>query len=358
MKKIIFIINNLGEGGTQRVFLNLLNNLNKEKYNVVLVLTKSKGDYFKLLKKDVKVIELNCKKARFFPFKLYKHLKKESPDIVISGLTDNNLIIGFTLAKLLKNIKFIARESNTLTKSCSKIKKIFIKISYKSFSQIISQSEDMERDLKDNFKISSKKINNPVDIEKINNSLKENKEIELDLEYKNILCVGKLSSQKGFDMAINTMKYIKDKKVRLSIMGSGNDEEKLKKQVKELKLNKKVIFLGRKSNPYIYMKKADLFVLSSRYEGFPNVLLEANACGTYALTNNCPGGINEIIEEGLNGSVINFSNSELAAEKIEELINVKYDRKKIKDYIISKYHVNKIVQQYETLFDEIIEGRN
>lgn len=358
MKKIIFIINNLGEGGTQRVFLNLLNNLNRDKYNVILVLTKSKGDYFELLKKDIKVIELNCKRARFFPLKLYKHLKKELPDIVMSGLTDNNLIIGFTLAKLLNNVKFIARESNTLSKSCSKMKKIFIKIGYKSFSKIISQSEDMERDLKVNFKISSKKINNPIDIEKINEFLKIDIDIEFDSDYKNLLCVGKLSSQKGFDMAINAMKDIKDIKIRLFIMGIGNDQEKLKKQVEMLKLTEKVIFLGRRYNPYIYMEKADLFILSSRYEGFPNVLLEANACGTYALSNNCSGGINEIIEEGLNGSVVDFNDSKLVARKIEELVNKKHDRKKIKNYIISKYRVEKIIEQYETLFDEIIEGRN
>ena len=73
--------------------------------------------------------------------------------------------------------------------------------------------------------------------------------------------------------------------------------------------------MGDRKNPYQFLKYADLFILSSRYEGFPNVLLEAGACGTYSLANNCPGGINEIIQNDINGEIGNIDNHEDFAQK-------------------------------------------
>ncbi|STC96218.1 UDP-D-galactose:(glucosyl)lipopolysaccharide-1,6-D-galactosyltransferase [Chryseobacterium carnipullorum] len=82
---------------------------------------------------------------------------------------------------------------------------------------------------------------------------------------------------------------------------------------------KNVIFHGRQDNPYKFLKFADLFILSSRYEGFPNVLLEAGACGTYSLANNCPGGINEIIQHQVNGEVADIEDYDNFSQR---LINV------------------------------------
>ena len=154
-KKMMFVINSLGRGGTQRFLLNLVNNLNREKYDLTFVLIKEKGDYFKLLKDDIKVIELNCSKARYFPLKLFRVLKEEKPEVVMSGLVDINLLMGLTMAKVFPRINFIARESIVLSEAPSlknnKLKRSWLSCSYKGFKKIICQSDDMFYDMIENF---------------------------------------------------------------------------------------------------------------------------------------------------------------------------------------------------------------
>ena len=111
----------------------------------------------------------------------------------------------------------------------------------------------------------------------------------------------------------------------------------------------KVTFAGFQSNPYIYMMHADLFILSSRYEGLPNVVLEANTCGTPVVAFNCPGGTGEIIENGVNGFLCECGNIGDLAEKINKASLQKFDKNIIKSLILDKYDVNTIVRQYEKI---------
>ena len=149
------------------------------------------------------------------------------------------------------------------------------------------------------------------------------------------------------------MQKIKEKNIKLYIVGEGTERKKLEQQVLELGLENKVIFLGKKSNPYIYMKNADLFILSSRFEGFPNVLLEANACGTYAICNNILGGVNEIIRENINGNIVDFNDVNKTSELIIEKLNIKKEKEKIREVVLSKYNLSTIIGKYEYFFDNL-----
>ena len=96
-----------------------------------------------------------------------------------------------------------------------------------------------------------------------------------------------------------------------------------------------------------------MFILSSRYEGFPNVLLEAGACGTYSLVNNCPGGINEIIQEGINGEIYDINDAEGFANKIKEILDKSYGKENIIESIESRFSKKVIINQYESLFEKL-----
>ena len=161
-----------------------------------------------------------------------------------------------------------------------------------------------------------------------------------------------MSSRKGFDNLLKVFNNLKDKNIILHILGDGKDKELLH----QLKLDfglENVIFQGVQKNPYPFLKFADLFILSSRYEGFPNVLLEAGACGTYSLANNCKGGINEIIQPKINGEITDIENHKEFAEKILEVLELTHNKESIRNSIQSRFSKEIILEKYFEVFEKI-----
>lgn len=357
-KKICFVLPSLGGGGAEKVAYNILKNINLNKFDVSLILIyKDKGDYLKELDKNTECFFLEKTNFRYSLFALIKTLKKINPEVVLIFSFEIAILIGPFIKLLFKNIKFINRQLNIISKlEYSFLKLSFLKLAYKNFDKIITQSKDMTEDLFENIDISKDKvveINNPIDFDEIKKLSSEKKEIEFSSNSKNFLCVGRLSLQKGFDLIIKTMRLLKEENIKLYILGEGNERKNLENLIKEYSLEENVFLLGRKENPYIYMKNADLFILSSRYEGFPNVLIEANACGCYAICNDSPGGINEIIKENINGNIVNFNNEELLVKIIIEKSGEKYNREEIKNSVLERYEKKIIVEKYEKLFMEV-----
>lgn len=353
-KKLCIIIPSLGGGGAERVAFYLLNNIDIKIFDVsIIVIYKNKGDYIIDLRKEVKRIFLEKNKIRYSLFSLYKTLKKENPDIIINFSFELMMLIGVFIIPFFSKIYFINRQINILgMQKFNYFKKKMLKIAYKNFDKIITQSKDMTEDLLKNIEISEDKIveiNNPVDIKNIEELSNQNVEIEFNKNNNNILCVGRLTFQKGFDLIIKIISLLNNKNIKLYILGEGEDREKLNKLIKNLNLEEQIFLLGRKYNPYIYMKNADLFILSSRYEGFPNVLIEAGACGLYSVCNNCLGGINEIINENINGNIVDFTDEKLAVQRIKTALLKTKAKEEIKKIIEERYSLEKIIIKYEEL---------
>ena len=209
--------------------------------------------------------------------------------------------------------------------------------------------------MKLNFHIQNSKtvkINNPVDFDFIEKQSRDALAPQkFSSDFKNVVAIGNLSSRKGFDLLLNVFARLKNEKILLHILGDGRDKELLLNFKKELGLEN-VIFHGQQKNPYQFLKHADLFVLSSRYEGFPNVLLEAGACGTYSLANDCPGGIREIILPNINGEIENIEQPEAFAEKIKSILQKKFNRETVKESIRSRFSKDIIFQSYFNLFQD------
>lgn len=342
-------------GGAEKIIHTLINHLDHDRYEVTLILFENQGDLMTTLDKRAKIKILYVNKIRYNLFKLLPYLYKHKPDIVFTGWGEVSAYLA-PFIPLFPKIKFIGRETNIVSQHVRRKEILFFYKFYKNFHKIITQSEDMKKDLIDHFKMPASKlilINNPVDFEEIDRKLvnavfpKEFNQTE-----KNVVAVGNVSYRKGFDQLLKVFEYLKEEKINLYIIGDGPDR-KVFQQYKEENQLDRVHFLGKKLNPYPYLKNADLFVLSSRYEGFPNVLLEAGAVGTYSIANDCKGGINEIIQSGVNGEIVPIDNPELFAEKIKCALMQNRNHVEITHSIRDRFATEIIIPKYLQLFDSL-----
>lgn len=354
-KTIIFILPDLESGGAERIVTTIANHLSREKFVPKILLLRKEGAYITLLKDDVEIIDLKVKRIRQSIFPILGVIKKYKPSIVFSGFGEVNAYLA-PFIPLFRKTKFIARETNVVTEHVTRPEIKFFYKFYNNYHKIICQSDDMKKDLLEKWNIKPKKIikiNNPVDFQAIDKHLgNQEKPESYGSEYKNVVAVGNLAVRKGFDNLLKVFSYLKDEKILLHILGDGVEKENLLQMKENLGLSQ-IIFHGKKENPYPYLKFADLFVLSSRYEGFPNVLLEAGACGTFALANDCPGGIREIVQKGINGEIEKIEKHEVFAKNIIEILGETHHDKNIRNAIESRFSKEIIMEKYEEVLDEL-----
>lgn len=359
MKKIsvIFILPDLETGGAERIVTTIANHLSRDRFEPKILLLRRQGGYLKFLRKDVEIIDINTERIRHSLKPILREIYRRKPDIVFSGFGEVNAYLSLFI-KLFPKTKFIARETNVVTQHVRRKEIKFFYNFYNNYDKIIAQSDDMMRDLVKNFNIKPDKvvkINNPVDFDFIEAKLASAQKPEsFKYNYKNVVAIGNLSDRKGFDNLLKVFSRLKNENILLHILGDGKDREMLHQMKDFLGLNR-VIFHGRQENPYEFLKYADLFILSSRYEGFPNVLLEAGACGTYSLANNCPGGINEIIQDEINGEISNIENHEDFSQKILKILHKSHDEEMIKSSIKSRFSKNIILDAYEKMLLSILK---
>src|SRR5690625_3087537 len=305
-KKVLFFLFSLSGGGAERTVINVMNNINEEKYEVLLVLgTDKSNDYIDLLKKDIEVRVLHSSKLRYCLWKLAKCIRKEKPDLLFSTINANNIILLLASILSLRKVPTIVREANNRTQSgsVSFMNKGMPNILYNNFSKkVIALSDGVKNDLAKNFHVKENKIDviyNPIEVDKIKKlSRDEVRELNKNGEERVIISVGRLVEQKDFRTLLNAFSRVSQIiNSRLIILGKGPQECELTELSKDLGIEEKVSFLGFKNNPYKYMSKADVFILSSQWEGFGHVIVEAMATGTPVISTNCNSGPAEIIQK-------------------------------------------------------------
>lgn len=307
---IAIFIYSLSNGGAERVVSYLLPYLQKHGHNVHLVLMNEKISY--PIPKDLQIHHLENSipnESGFFkfiklPFLAYKYgklLKKLKITHSFSLLSRPNYINLMSATFTRHHSKVIISERNYPSLQYgygdmqSKINNYLVKRLYPKADLVIGNSEANVKDLVENYGIKkdiSRVIQNPIDIDVIEGIPPKND--FFDTSSINLITVGRLEPQKNYHLLLDTIAQVPN--VRLFILGKGILENELREKVKRKNLQDRISFLGYDSNPYQYLKKADLFIFGSNHEGFPNVLLEAMCCGLPILTTNCKSGPDEIMD--------------------------------------------------------------
>jgi len=321
-KKIAFITSSLTAGGAQENVINLSSYLSGKNYQVDIISLHSTNDYRSKESKKYRIISL-IKERNTFPtftlpfiaifvfFKLCMLIKKENYTHLIGSHEYYPFYLTVVFAKMFKtksllllgnNLREEFRRKSVLFSS---LHRFFIKFSFRFTDKLICVSKGLGADMRKNYHVPVSKIEtiyNGIDINEIQKLSKYPVRFPYKKNEKVISIVGKLIEKKGHVHLIKSFAMLQKSypHVKLLIIGKGKLEKTLKILVKDLGIEKKVTFLGFvEHNPYKYFSLSSIFVFSSLYEGFGNVILEAMACGVPIISTNVPYGPSEILDDSL-----------------------------------------------------------
>jgi glycosyltransferase involved in cell wall biosynthesis len=334
-------------GGTERVVLNLARCFAESGFKVDLVLSRAEGRLLEAVPKQVRIIELQAlqlDRNRFFKLptsfssttslpKLVSYLQKEQPAALLSaGHYSNEIAIA---AKYLARVqtRVVVSEHTILSVQAKRVEQVSSRLAplaarllYPWADGIVAVSHSAARDLAQITKIPLERIQtiyNPAIAPEL---IERSQELVshpwfVPGELPVILGVGRFVQEKDFPTLIQAFSLVqKVKPSRLVIIGGGRDRQRLESLVKELHLEDRVALLGFSENPYAYMAKAAVFVLSSIWEGLSNVLIEAMAVGTPVVATDC-GGPAEILDGGKYGELVPVGDREAMAEAILKVLS-------------------------------------
>lgn len=305
-KRILFLIPSLSAGGAERVFSILLRHLDRSQFELHLALLHAHGPLAREIPTDVIVHDLKAIRVRYALPALVKLVWKLRPDALFSTLGHLNLALIAAKPLIPRGIRLLVRETTMASVFLEEgtrhpqIWQWLYRRLYKHADWIVCPSDAVMEDLA-RFSVPKEKlvrIYNPVDIQRIRKLAGENTTPFVG-RGPHLVAAGRLSAEKGIDVLLNAMPAIVEAfpKVCLSVLGEGPMEADLVRLSTQLKLTSHVEFLGFQENPWCYMKYANLVVLPSRFEGLPNVVLEALALGTEVVATDCSGAMRELLDE-------------------------------------------------------------
>ena len=327
-KRLAIFVHSLYGGGAERAMLNLARGFSEQGIQVDLVLLRVEGAYLSQLPPEVRVIDLGGKRLWQSLPALVNYLRQEQPPVMLSTLDDTNIAalwvrrLSGSKTRLVVNVQnTISQDAKTATQLKTRLMPLLTRWFFPWADAVVTVSHGVADDLV-NLGVATDCIHvipNPV----ITPEIFERGREAIDHPWfapnqlPVILGVGRLNQQKNFSTLIQALAQVqKQRPCRLVILGEGEEEDSLKRLIEDLELSDVVDLPGFVSNPYGYMARSAVFVLSSLFEGLPSVLIEALAMGTSVVATNCKSGPMEILENGKYGKLVNVGDVEKIANAI------------------------------------------
>jgi len=358
-------IPDLRGGGAERMMVNLANEFSSRGVATDLVLSRVEGPYESEVGEDVNLVDLTASRypgyaamGAFRPLRNY--LRQTQPNALLSALTRANVVALLAHRTAGVHTRMVVSERNHLSSIAGKSDAmrmralpLLARLTYRWADSIVPISDGVAADLVETASVNPTKmttIYNPAFDPSILNCAEESPDHSwfetTNGESLMLLGVGSLSRQKDFPTLLRSFARLqKRRNVRLTILGEGTKREELETLANKLGIRNRVSFPGFVENPFSYMSRADVFVLSSEWEGFGNVLVEAMACGTPVVSTDCPSGPSEILCDGRYGPLVPVGDHVALADAIEETLDNPVDSERLQERA-SDFSVKKIADQY------------
>jgi glycosyltransferase involved in cell wall biosynthesis len=339
---IAILLPNLRGGGAERVSLDLAKAFALMGYQVEFVLMRAEGELLAEAQCTFTIVNLGLDKFRFVPFSFARYLNKHRPQAVIANMwpLTSAAVVGRVLSGY--RCKLLLVEHCTLTlqyASWGRLHMLLMQVSmyvtYRWADRVVAVSEGSAVDTASLAGLSDhlvKVVHNPVPQRPLPSA-----EAQATAEMtwncprgERILTVGTLKDQKNHPLLLRAFAKLTRSRTRLMFLGAGDNELRLRALSVELGIADRIIFAGFQTDPSPYYASADLFVLSSDYEGLPTVLIEALSFGVPVVSTDCPSGPAEILEQGRRGRLVPVGDTRALALAMDAALSDKADREFLK----------------------------
>lgn len=344
--RIAFVAPSMRGGGAERVMLDLASGFSNLGFPIDLVLVKAEGPYLQFVPDNVNVVDLDSSRTYKALPAFVRYLRGARPRAMLSTLNNVNVMVAWAKALSGVPVRLVVREPTTPSQRFVKInplKKAFFwhlkRRSYLMADKVVAVSAGVGADLHSYLNIPAEAIEviyNPIDAESIQTSARQpaNHRWLNDNTVPVIIAVGRLSAEKDYMTLLQAFSQVR-KRVRskLIILGEGEERERLEAAVRSLGLKDDVDMPGFIVNPFSYIARANVLVLSSLYEGLPNVLIQSLVLGTPVVSTDCESGPREILNNGEYGKLVKVGDRDALAEQLVSVIETDHGRDFIRSMV-------------------------
>lgn len=353
---------NLNSGGVERMHLSLAPPLSSEGFDTTIVVDRNDGSLASSVPSTIPVFSLKAARSVGAIFPLAKYIREQKPSIVVANMGHPNLIALFANWLAGRRTRIIMCQHNHLTNQSAeetkwqhKVLPMLYRVFLRHADAIVCVSRGVADDLAKTTGVPRERISviyNPaVPVDAAARAAQPADHPWFGGDKPVIVAVGRLVAAKDYPTMLSALAKVPD--ARLLILGEGHLRATLDEQVAQLGIGDRVDFVGFVKNPFAYMARADLFLLSSRYEGFGNVVAEALSCGVPVVSTDCESGPAEILEDGVYGRLVPIANPDAMAQAISLTLAEPRDPERLKARA-AMFTVDVATREYAALYRTVL----